>query len=461
MRGGSKLAAGLVVLVTAAVAPALALQPPSTHAKASFGHGSPSRAAVPAAAAPGFAKSRSRGTAAKHSTRKQAASRAQKSSSANKSPAPKREARAPAKPAAARIPRPALQFRAAAAGLVTGWPFTRPGSPGWFGVAPSAHQDGGFVGWFGPLFWPYAYDDMFAYVFWPADSFEHGEAFWAFAYEDLFEGIFWADAAAGTGQAEIVAAAEGDGSDSMERSGAGEGPSREFALICGERTPGLSQWPILRIAQSVGLTLEQRLALKQLQAAAGEAARLLKSACPTGAPKTPLERIDAMLERVEAMLRAVDLVSPALQRFYEPLSEAQKAPFQAAPAMGAGDEAAASPNREKKLFPRICGDRPGALVVRTLDRLETVVRPTEAQHAALEELRTAAARAAQILRDACPAGTPSNPVERLAAMRQRLEAMRAAATLVRPALQGFYGSLTDAQKARFNTVGKQAGRIAD
>jgi len=44
-------------------------------------------------------------------------------------------------------------------------------------------------------------------------------------------------------------------------------------------------------------------------------------------------------------------------------------------------------------------------------------------------------------------------------MQQRLGAMLDAADMVRPALQSFYGSLTDSQKARFNAVGKQAGRV--
>src|SRR6266851_6299155 len=236
----------------------------------------------------------------------------------------------------------------------------------------------------------------------------------------------------------------------------------EVGQICGDRTPGLSQWPILRIAQSVGLMREQRTALKDLQAAAAEAARALKSACPVETPKTPAGRLDAMQERVQAMLRAIDLVRPALEKFYAPLSDAQKARFHAtASQTSGGDEAVGSASGENELVPQICTDHPGGLSVQTVDRLENVVRPTAAQRGALDELRTAAARAAQILRDACPVGTPGNPPERLGAMQQRLGAMLDAASMVRPALQNFYASLTDAQKARFDAIGKQAGRVAN
>jgi hypothetical protein len=40
----------------------------------------------------------------------------------------------------------------------------------------------------------------------------------------------------------------------------------------------------------------------------------------------------------------------------------------------------------------------------------------------------------------------------MAAMRQRLEAMLSAVQIVRPALERFYGSLTDEQKARFDAL---------
>jgi hypothetical protein len=363
-------------------------------------------------------------------------------------------------------PRPVLQFHGGAAGLFVGWPFTRPGSPGRFGGDRAKHRYGGFIGWFGPVFWPYAYDDMFAYVFWPLDSFDYGEAFWAFAYDDLFEGIFWADAEPETEPGKVIATAEADVPSSGDRSRAGvlglEGQSREFAQICGDRMPGLSQWPILRIAQSVGLTREQRTALKDLQTAAAEAARVLKSACPVETPTTPVERLDAMHGRVQAMLRAIDLVRPALEKFYAPLSDAQKARFTASASRASSeDEALGSASGENELVPQICTDHPGGLSVQAVDRLENAVRSTDAQRGALDELRTAAARAAQILRDACPVGTPGNPPERLGAMQQRLGAMRDAASMVRPALQGFYGALSDAQKARFDAVGKQAGRVGN
>ena len=45
-----------------------------------------------------------------------------------------------------------------------------------------------FVPWLGPVFWPYAYSDIFDYTFWP-DAYDPG--YWAYAYDDLVDTVFW------------------------------------------------------------------------------------------------------------------------------------------------------------------------------------------------------------------------------------------------------------------------------
>src|SRR5262249_57368461 len=59
----------------------------------------------------------------------------------------------------------------------------------WFHERRRFHR-GGFVGWFGPVFWPYAYDDVFDYAFWPAEYDNY--AFWAYAYDDILDNVFFA-----------------------------------------------------------------------------------------------------------------------------------------------------------------------------------------------------------------------------------------------------------------------------
>jgi hypothetical protein len=89
------------------------------------------------------------------------------------------------------------------------------------------------------------------------------------------------------------------------------------------------------------------------------------------------------------------------------------------------------------------------------DQIDRVVRPNDTQRAKLDALQTAAAQSADTIKAACPTEVPATPPARLTAVGNRLNAMLQAIDTVRPALAGFYDSLSDDQKARFNTMGKQ------
>src|SRR5262245_43701419 len=55
-----------------------------------------------------------------------------------------------------------------------------------FGSAWPWWRGGLVLGWFGPLFWPYAYYDLFDYVYWPYAY----DDFWPYAYDDVYYGIY-------------------------------------------------------------------------------------------------------------------------------------------------------------------------------------------------------------------------------------------------------------------------------
>ena len=57
------------------------------------------------------------------------------------------------------------------------------------------------IGWIGPLFWPYAYNDFVDYTFWPYAY----DAFWPYAYDDVYEGFFGPYAVGGPAYAELPA----------------------------------------------------------------------------------------------------------------------------------------------------------------------------------------------------------------------------------------------------------------
>jgi hypothetical protein len=88
-----------------------------------------------------------------------------------------------------------------------------------------------------------------------------------------------------------------------------------------------------------------------------------------------------------------------------------------------------------------------------IDEIERMVQPTVAQRAALAELRTASAKAADALKSACPHEIPQTSVQRMAFMEKRMEAMLEAVKTIRPAFETFYASMSDEQKARLDAVG--------
>jgi hypothetical protein len=305
------------------------------------------------------------------------------------------------------------------------------------------------IGWVGPLFWPYAYDDFVDYTFYPYAY----DTFWPYAYDDFYDGMFgvYAQGYGGTYAAVGPPESYGGRRSASAHGGRGSAGGRSVgADLCSGQTAGLTDWPIERIAQMVEPNDAQRAALDELKDATAQALDILKAACPTALPSTPTGRIEAMRQRLEAMLQAVRTVRPALDKFYQSLNDEQKARFSA---LGSDD----NQQQVKRDLTQVCGERASGIAGLPLERIERAVQPDEAQRAALKQLQDATSEAANLLRSDCPTDRALTPVGRLQAMEQRLDAMLRAVQTVEPALQKFYASLGDEQKERFNRLSPTQG----
>ena len=80
------------------------------------------------------------------------------------------------------------------------------------------------------------------------------------------------------------------------------------------------------------------------------------------------------------------------------------------------------------------------------------IKLSDSQRNALDALNEVTAKAAEFLKANCTDNETLAPPGRVAAREQRLNAMFEAIKIVQPALEKFYGSLTDEQKARFNQL---------
>ena len=131
------------------------------------------------------------------------------------------------------------------------------------------------------------------------------------------------------------------------------------------------------------------------------------------------------------------------------------------PTQARATESRATPGRVEKTARSLCAEPAGGhhrLAVRR-DREGRRSRPPSRARP-LSALRKAAADAAQRFRDECPESVPLTPPGRLQAMTTRLQATLDAVRLVRPALEAFYASLIDEQRARFNAIGPDFARKA-
>jgi hypothetical protein len=107
----------------------------------------------------------------------------------------------------------------------------------------------------------------------------------------------------------------------------------------------------------------------------------------------------------------------------------------------------------------LCSGQTAGLTDWPIEQIARAVEPDDAQRAALDEFKDAAAKALDLLKASCPTELPSTPTGRLAAMHQRLDAMLQTVRMVRPVLEKFYSLLNDEQKARFNALGPE--EVAD
>jgi LTXXQ motif family protein len=315
---------------------------------------------------------------------------------------------------------------------------------------------GGYgYGWYGPLFWPYAYDDIFDDLFW---AFGYGDPFWGYGYGDIYGGLFSPygyDDLAGY----LPGGAYGQAGTSSGRAGTSSGPasrvigstesrqtplSSQLSQMCGDDSREVAGWPIDRIEQSVSPTREQRAAFDGFANATIGAAQTIKNACPTNVAFAPTGRLDAMQKRLEGMAQAVDIVSPPLAMFYTSLTDEQKARLNAAnekESQNGGPLASCSAVSNATRWPG--------------DQIEKAVRPNPEQQAKLDGLKMAMANAADDLAKACPSTLPTTPPARLVAISMRLNTMLQAVKNVRAALDDFYTSLSDEQKSQFNMIGRQ------
>jgi LTXXQ motif family protein len=334
----------------------------------------------------------------------------------------------------------------------------------------------GWGGWAGPVFWPFLLGDVFSFIFWPyayyAPFWWYGPPFiWAsifapgpyfgldYGYGPDYYGYGYGAGDYGyAGSPNIYYGSSRGGGYSVAARGGNTAQTEQAdrqalaetntAAIesCTGLAPGVTNLPIDQIRQTVHPTADQEAALDDLSAGSSQASDIIKSSCPSSVPLTPIGRLDAAEQRLDATVKAIQIVRSPLERFYQALSDEQRQRFNA---MNGSTEGAPSAGN----MAAACSQQGGSFVDLPVQRIEQVVQPTAQQQSVFDNLKNAAQKAGDQLQSSCPTAVPKSPVARVDTVETRLNAMATAIKSVRPGLQNFYASLSDEQKAKFNTMG--------
>ena len=155
---------------------------------------------------------------------------------------------------------------------------------------------------------------------------------------------------------------------------------------------------------------------------------------------------------------ALATVQPALDKFWGLLNDEQKARLTA---LGEDQRRQATARRGSRSLAQTCDVAQPAALRWPTEEIEARLHPTDAQRAGLAALQDASARAADMLKTSCPPDDAVTPPARLVTAGKRLDTMLQAVKTVRSALDGFYATLNDEQKAQFEAIGPRRTASSD
>jgi len=318
------------------------------------------------------------------------------------------------------------------------------------------------------VFWPFLLGDILSYILWPYDYYD---PFWSYG---TYSGYYYGGYAPaydysygygyGAGGLSNIYGYNRGGDSGSRNAGQTSRNSPQTDQIpadvtqsCAGFAPGVTSFPIDRMREAIQPTALQSGALNDLASAASKASSVVAASCPSVPLLTPVARLDAVEQRLEATMQAIQIVRPALARLYDSLSDEQRQRLDAlGPEESSNGRATASAGPTGGgTIGTLCDRQAESFTKLPAQGIEEVVRPSEQQRTAFENLKQASAQAADELKTSCPARTGATPVARLDAVDHRLQALVQAAKTVRPRLAAFYASLGDEQKAQFNNLGQQ------
>ncbi|HEY6256031.1 MAG TPA: hypothetical protein VIY51_09595 [Xanthobacteraceae bacterium] len=245
---------------------------------------------------------------------------------------------------------------------------------------------------------PSAYEDLLGYVLWPADYSDH---LWNHGYGDIMNALL------------TPMAANPDQAASMIANG-----------MCSAKASDLADRLVARTREIIAPTPAQQAALDELSAALRQAIERGRVSVCSGTGD-PLKR---MVDGLWTMWDATLLLQDPLEKFYDSLTDAQKAKL-------AGETSAG------QALARVCADQHSGDW--SPERLAQALGAGEAQRLTLATLRERSSELIKFLAGSCPEGSEPTPLDRLQAARNRMNALLYVVMSMSPAVSELYGARAD------------------
>jgi hypothetical protein len=194
--------------------------------------------------------------------------------------------------------------------------------------------------------------------------------------------------------------------------------------MCSKEAQALADKPIARIAETLELRDDQRATLDELRTALGTAVDRGRAVLCGTTPEAAGDRFKPMIDGLWTMWDTTILMRTPLEKFYNSLSPDQKAKLTSASPADAKAAGACTAQRSAQ-WP----------AERIQQAMGAGARPTAEQRRALETLQQRFTELAQFLATSCPQESDPNPILRLSAAGDRMNALMYAVLNMGPAME--------------------------
>jgi len=307
-------------------------------------------------------------------------------------------------------------------------------------------------------FWPDASQDVFDYVLTPRE-----DGLWAHGYGALVASMFTPPSKTDSQtepkadpksdqQTDSVAAGEQAAQSEQTVGAAPAAPASSAPAGCPEdrtsHAEAITDW----LRDTLALPADHGV-LTQLRTALTRADDVIMAGCQRDVPATLPDRLRAMQDRLWAVRVAATDLRTSLQEFQNGLTSEQKAKLDVQqPAARESQSRRRAQAAQADMAGKLCYAQAQRAPQWPAEQIARAVRPNKDQQQRLAALSETSTKMSMMMMGACPQKPAETPQDRLNVALDWLDNMLFATANVAVAVDDFYGSLSDEQKSKLDSL---------